>query len=197
MAALAPPVLYRVDEFDRLGWMNAAWRQFALANDGEALASPSIVGRDLWELMGADPTTVFLYALLLERVRASCRPLSFPFRCDAPRERRLMRMAVTGWPRGDVEFRVDTIETSSRVPVALFEAGAVRCGDVADVCPICARVSTGPSRWCEVEEAARERRSLLGPFPPVRGQVFCPRCLDEFTAALQRDDSGPFGTAAL
>jgi len=195
--SLDPRVVYRVDARDRLVWVNEAWHRFARVNDGAHLASDTIFGRDLWSLIGGDQTTVLLYSLLLERVRASGRPVTLPFRCDGPGVRRLMLMNLEPLPHDGVEFRVDTVATSARRPVALFDARTRHASIVVSVCTMCARIDVGEHGWLDVEAASTYHRALTRPWPPTRGSTLCPTCLDDVGQALGGAAPGHFGSATL
>ena len=179
------PVVYRIDGTDRLTYVNRAWRTFADHNDGDSVLPPDPRGARIWDLLGADPSTLQIYQTLVTRVRTSRVDVQFAFRCDAPDRVRLMRMTIRGRDNGEVEFRVDALADRARAPVALLEAGRSRSSDVQVVCGWCKRVRVADGAWMEVEEAIHSLGLFTDTYPPALSHGICERCQEAFTAALE------------
>lgn len=168
-------VSYRVDREDRIVEVNGAWCEFAAANRGEALLPPTILGRVLWEMI-ADPGTRHLYQTLVERVRTLGRIAEFPFRCDAPAERRWYRMQLEPGTDGSVSFRTALIRSEARQPIILLDPGAPRSEELIRMCAWCVRVASAKGQWQDLESAVRERAVLEAlPVPRVSHGI-CETC---------------------
>ncbi|HEY6961692.1 MAG TPA: hypothetical protein VI408_07370 [Gaiellaceae bacterium] len=126
---------YSIDADDVIVAVGGAWHTFAQANGGPV----NVVGCSLWDFVsGRDVEAI--WQLLLRHVRGTATPLTFLYRCDAPRVRRLMQMELSPEGRGGVAF-------CSR-PVAVQKAttfsGDWSGGDLQTVvvCGWCGRVHT-------------------------------------------------------
>lgn len=180
-------VVYRVDSKDRLTAVNAEWDRFAAENGTGALRSPGILTRLLWDFVRGDATRHF-YEVVLQRARAG-RRLRFPFRCDAPALRRFLEMDASGAGEGSVEFRVRTLKTEPRKPVALLDPSVERAGPALRMCGWCKKVAVDEA-FVEVEEAIA-RLSLFdgAPLPPITHGI-CPACEARMIETLDRADRG-------
>jgi hypothetical protein len=101
-------IIYRINDWDQICYVNPAYDTFAGANDGATSASGAVLERSLWDFI-SDPTTRHLYREMLGRVRRG-RPVRIRFRCDSPTHRRLMEMDIDAGANDMVEFRVRTIQ---------------------------------------------------------------------------------------
>lgn len=178
------PVRYTIDGNGRIAAVNEAWDQFALDNDGVHLQSGVILGQRLFSFI-ADPTTRHLYLTMLERVRTLRKPLVVHFRCDAPAQRREMRLELRSIDdREDVEFVVTTLRDDARVPVSLIDAHAMRDTRLLRMCGWCKRVHLPNQLWVEVEEAIGPLEIFADATVPRLSHGICERCEAEVLAAL-------------
>lgn len=174
-------VAYRIDTSDRIIWVNDEWDRFARRNDGDAFVAAEVLGRPLWDFV-CDATTRHIYRELLDRVRAG-DSVRFPFRCDAPAERRLLDMRIV--PTGnEAEFQVRPISLDARPPQTLIAVHPQRSEDVLRSCGWCRRFEIGDS-WLEVEDAVRELRLFESAKPPLVSHGMCPECFDRMTQTIQ------------
>lgn len=161
-------VSYTVDVHDQIIEVGGAWRAFAEANDGGAIAD-GVIGRSLWDFVqGA--TVRHLYQRLLTRVRAGFM-VQVSMRCDAPHARRDFMLTLEPLADGAVRFEGDIVRESLRSPVVLRGDRPLR------LCGWCARVWMNGG-WVELEDAV-ERQSLLrqhAPLPDVTHGI-CETCL--------------------
>lgn len=168
---MSAEVVYRVDSKYRLTAVNAEWDLFAVANGAAGLRAPGILSRPLWDFVTDGPTRHF-YHVILEQARAG-RRLRFPFRCDSPDLRRFLEMDASGAGEGSVEFRVRTVKTEPREPVALMDPSRERTGPALRMCGWCKKVVVDEA-YVEVEEAIA-RLDLFGgaALPPITHGI-CP-----------------------
>jgi hypothetical protein len=164
------PIVYRIDANDTIVSVNAAWREFAHANDAPLVAEHA-VGSSLWDsITGAE--TALLWREVMTRAREGAAP-SFPYRCDSPGRRRHLQMRLIGLPDGGIEF-VSTLRTEDqRDPVALLLGNGPRPGTPIRSCSWCRRFDA--DGFVEVEEAII-RLGLLENAPPPVTHVLCAQC---------------------
>lgn len=186
-------VSYRIDRDDRICAVSDAWVAFALANSGQQLLPPSILGRDLWSMLG-DPTTRQVYQALLGKVRAGTGPVRFQFRCDAPGERRLLSMHITLHDEGQVQFETAVVRDQPRVPVSLLDPSMARSEALLRICAWCMRIPVADGRWVELEDGIREMGLFDQPSLPSLTHGMCPSCFHRVMGAL---DTGPSDDAPV
>jgi hypothetical protein len=135
------PVVYRVDGRDVITRVNAAWRAFAAENGAPSLAARA-VGTSLWaHVEGAE--TRALYAAVHAAVRRSGRPVTLPFRCDAPEERRWMELTVRPLGGGHLQVVSALVQQAVWPRVALLDPAEPRGAGQFVMCSWCKRVRVG------------------------------------------------------
>lgn len=168
------PICYRVNERDELIFVNDAWETFALANEGTGLASADVLQRPLFDFI-ADETTRLLYRDILRRVRAGY-PVQFPFRCDAPAQRRWHEMTIILTEPGIVEFTTCLLRSEDRAIPSLFLTSSTPSA-MLRMCSWCKRVEMGNQQWVELEEAVRRLNLFEQMQLPQVTHGICNRCL--------------------
>ena len=165
-------VAYAVDrEGVILACSRRQWDAFLVRNNGpDALRAGTIVGRNLFDFI-AGGDVAGRYRSWLRSLAADDRgPLTFVFRCDAPGERREMRMAVTRLERCErlegFLFQSTVLAAEARPPLNVYDAeGLIEAGQrdasrpVVLMCSFCLRlrwpVTAALERWVEAEEYYR------------------------------------------
>lgn len=180
---------YTVDACDRLVAVDAAFREFALANEWPEGAGSTILGCELWSFF-EDPETRVLWRSLFARARAG-RPVAVTIRCDAPEARRLFELRLSSSPRGDVTIESRTLSETSRARAEIWSRAVPRGADPLRACSWCKRIRTGDGRWLEVEEAVETLGLLRGPALPLISHGICPDCDREVRRAAGLGTSGP------
>lgn len=184
---LAPPLVYVIDGQDRIVALNEAYVADAggavdEAGQGDAVRD-ALLGQVLWQVL---PGVAEWYGPLVGRVRDDQREICFPFRCDTPDLRRLMRMRISPDPMGAVAFESALVAVQSRPRVAIFDAPVAGADAIVTMCSWCKRVEAGAT-WVEVEEALERLGEAL--WLPSVSHGICPRCLGELTALAQSPDA--------
>ena len=134
----ASPVVYRVDRHDVITRVNAAWRAFAAENGARSLAARA-VGTSLWaHVEGAE--TRALYAGVHAAVRRSGRPVTLPFRCDGPEERRWMELTVRPLGGGNLQVVSALVQRAASPRVPLLDPAEPRGAGQFVMCSWCKRV---------------------------------------------------------
>ena len=173
--SMSADLLYRIDAADRLCHVNEAWEAFARDNSGEDFGAERVLGRSLWSYV-RDLTIAQVYRQIITDARHG-RDVRLRFRCDAPRERRLLEMTVRGTGSGVVQFSTHLVAVVARPPEALFDASTPRAGMPVRVCSWCNRVWVG-DRWLEVEQAVERMHLMLRSVLPPLAHAACKPCLD-------------------
>lgn len=184
------PVVYRIDDEDRVVEVNDGWLAFAEANQGEALHPSVVVGRSLWDFL-SDRPTIDLYRVMVKRLRGGSSRIRFRLRCDSPDRRRLLTVEMTGDDKGGVLFNVTPIFEETRPWVALLGQPAhLRGAGLLTVCGWCMRAEMASGAWVEIEEAAQALGLSEGePMPRLR-QGVCTTCREAITRALNEPTAG-------
>ena len=168
-------LLYRIDATDRLCHVNAAWEAFARDNSGQEFGAERVLGHSLWSYV-RDLTLAQVYRQIIADARHG-RDVRLRFRCDAPRERRLLEMMVRGMGSGVVQFSTHMVVVVARPPEALLDASTPRAGMPVRVCSWCNRIWV-MDRWLEVEQAVERMHLMLRSVLPPLAHAACKPCLD-------------------
>ncbi len=167
---------YRIDEHDRVVYVGGDWTAFALANHGHALTPERVLGESIWSFIAGDEIAE-LYRQLFDRLRRSGGEAQFPFRCDAPHERRLLDMFIRSHAGGSLSLETVAREVVLRPRLSVFDVDSPRSQDLVRICAWCVRVYDGVSAWIEIEQAARVLELFQRDVPPQVTHGVCPECL--------------------
>lgn len=173
-------VVYRLDRQHRFVFVNDAWDRFAIANDAPELAGSAVLGKPLMSYIWGLEARHLTHALI-ERAAAAGAPLSVPFRCDSPGERRRMRMIVTVDDVG-IEFRTRVEAAEERLPAALLDRRIHDREGLLTVCAWCKRARANDA-WMEIEAAAEALRLFELPRVPALTHGICDACVVAVTAS--------------
>ena len=141
---------YRIDHHDRILQVSDSWRRFAVENNAPVKVLEA-VGDSLWDHI-YDSGTQDLYSLLLDSVRLSQQPLSFPYRCDSPSVKRFMAMTMVCEPLEEVLFHSEVVALeplSHEISVTNWSALRIR---EVHICSSCRKVKVG-AQWHEITDA--------------------------------------------
>jgi hypothetical protein len=178
---------YSIDAADCIEAVNESWTRFATANGGESVLPSNVVGSSLWRWI-SDASTRQVYKTLLKNARSGAPLVRFRFRCDAPRERRLLEMHISANRDASVDFETRLILSQPRDDVRLIAADAPRTDALISVCGWCMRVQVSPGQWIEVDRAVVMLELFQSERLPAITHGMCPECYDTMMAAA--DDEG-------
>ena len=150
----------RIDENDRITYVNPSWLSFALENDAPELTEKTIMYKPLWPFI-ADTETRYLVDALINTVRSTGKSITVPFNCDSPDCRRRMELTILPLNNTHIEFRSRIIEQKHRKPVDLFDRSRNRSDKILTSCSWCRKVYLKEKGWIEAEEAVK-RLDLFG-----------------------------------
>ncbi len=177
---VSKPIIFSVDQADRIASVNREWTRFAQANGGAAVLPARVLGQELWTQI-ADETVQEIYRLMLSRARAGFL-VRFSYRCDSPSFRRTFTMTVSLRKSGWVQFASLLTAEEARPPVVLLE-GVPRDQRMITVCSWCQRVRLTDGTWVPVEEAVERMQYLqAASFPRVTHGI----CLTCMTGVLEQ-----------
>jgi hypothetical protein len=167
-------IRYWIDEKDRLLAFDDAWRAFAVENGAPAMASDAILGRPLAGFC-SDPTTNYVWSLLLARARAGV-VLDVSIRCDSPDRRRVFRLTGALEADGRIGMRSLLVSEEARDRVELLDPGRPHSEDLVSCCSWCKKIQLPGGEWVEIEMAV-QRLDLLqrDPLPDVSHGI-CAAC---------------------
>jgi hypothetical protein len=177
-----PTIRYRIDAQDRIIWVNEEWAKFAAENDGGNLGrAAGILGQTLWSFID-DQTLCNLYNEMVLLARKG-RPISFRFRCDAPRFRRVFEMRISGGTGAEVDFATTLQSEEEREAVSLLDCHQPRNQQFIRMCSWCQRVFAN-TRWLPVEAAVVALDLMSGPTVPAITHGICEDCNSKVLAKL-------------
>jgi hypothetical protein len=163
------------------------WDAFAKDNDWREGQASRVVGRTLFDTLAGRQVREAA-TKVHEAVASGRRPtISYHYRCDAPSQKRQMRMAITcvecsGTPM--VLYQSQLLSATSRPPMGLFGAPSPEAArdpsiPFVSVCSYCHSVAWPPGaedrEWIEPE--AYYVRGGSGDVSVTHG--ICPRCLED------------------
>lgn len=167
---------YSVDRNDRITDVSQDWECFARDNQGSGLAAPLVIGKSLFKFI-SNPDTQEVYRMLMIRVRTSCQPLSFPYRCDAPDRRRFLQMDISPLRDNGLRFDSCIVREETREPVALLDVNTPRSSKILIVCSWCKKVRLPEGYgWVEVEDAVDRLGLFDAARLPMLSHAICPHC---------------------
>lgn len=181
------PIIYRIDQDDRLTYVNQAWCDFARANDGGAVMPDRILGRNFWDFIGGDAVRDVYQRLV--KVARTGRTVRVPFRCDSSEHRRQMEMVVEPLGNGEVQITSRILEEERRAPIPLFDSSVPRSHALLRVCSWCHSVADSAGRWMPLETAVVELRLLDRSSLPGVTHGICPACAQRIFALTLGDNA--------
>ncbi len=168
--------VYRIDSQDVIVWISDNWQAFAVANDGaENTYTDQVLGCSLWAFITGMETR-HLYQIVIHEARKRQKTIRLLFRCDAPDERRFLRLTIVPQPDGHIEFQSQILRLNPVPPLTCF-AGERRTPTRSSRCAACARRSRSPlttgrrsstrSTAFTCSKRKRRRKSRTASAPPA------------------------------
>ncbi|PIQ51976.1 MAG: hypothetical protein COW02_11950 [Comamonadaceae bacterium CG12_big_fil_rev_8_21_14_0_65_59_15] len=141
------PVIYLVNRDNLLTEVNEGWAAFAQANQGDAIPASAVLGRSVLEFVSGKVTKQY-WQNLLERARASDKPVQVDYRCDAPLLKRWMRMELQVLEGGSLRISHQQIAQQARARPIYFARSQQR-GKYSYVrCSLCNKIKVA-EQWLE------------------------------------------------
>jgi hypothetical protein len=177
-----------------LGCGRPNWNRFVARNQGPTwLQAERIVGRNLFDFIHGAEVVARYHTWLASLAAADLGPLTFDFRCDAPDERREMRMAITRLEQDGqlfgFLFQSTALTTTTRPSLNVYDSSAVIAArlreatlPVVQTCSFCQRLGWPPGGEPEIWVEADDYYRLGGRSQVRLSHGICPAC----TGALPR-----------
>ncbi len=175
------PVVYSINDQDRICGANAAWSEFAIYNGGEAVLPHHVMFRPLWDFIGSEEVRT-VYRRLISRARAGLE-VRFTFRCDSSDYRRLFEMVIAR-KQEQVEFCSTLLAQEKRAPIPLFDTARERSDQILRVCGWCHAVAGPDGDWLELETAVQRLKLLELPVLPRISHGICEPCAAKFLSNI-------------
>ena len=181
-------VIYRIDESDRIVYVNDEWDIFAVENDAKELISENVKNKNLWEYIQGEEL-VYLYGIIFEKVRRRRIELSFQYRCDSPGKRRYLEMNVAPLKGQMVEIRNPIVKIENRESIDILR-NEVKAGDKFIImCSWCKKVKA--EDWVEVEDAIKKYGLFEKDSLPQITHSICKVCTEKLYMTLKGSDKQP------
>jgi hypothetical protein len=176
--------VYRIDSQDVIVWISDNWQAFAVANDGaENTYTDQVLGCSLWAFITGMETR-HLYQIVIHEARKRQKTIRLLFRCDAPDERRFLRLTIVPQPDGHIEFQSQILRVEPRSPVDLLRRGTPHADTFVTLCSMCKKVKITPDDWQEVEHAINRLHLFETEAPPQISHGLCPACHQAMMAEI-------------
>jgi hypothetical protein len=166
---------YELDNDDKIIEVDGWWLAFAQENGIPELTASMVVGHSIWEFIAGEPTQS-LYRVLHDRVRATGRPISVPFRCDSPTLQRYMQLTIHTEPQGHLLYESTLIRTQPQRYMRLLSPQFPRSSESLTMCSFCKRSLIEPSDWLDLENISLKLRLFDQQTVPELRYTVCPQC---------------------
>ena len=173
---------YRINEENKIIFVNSKWDQFAEANNGVNIMSSQILNRTLWDFI-SDRTTLNLYRELLQMVRNG-RTVRFNFRCDSPTFRRFMEMEISHGENSCIDFHTHEVATESHLAPVLSVMIPHHSDKLIRICSWCKKIHTG-ELWVELEKAVNHMRLFENSELPTLTHGICDICYHDIKSIIK------------
>jgi hypothetical protein len=176
--------VYRIDAHDAIIWVSDNWQMFVVANEGaENTYADQVLGRSLWDFITGMETR-HLYQIVIQEARKRQKTVRLLFRCDAPDERRFLRLTINPQADGHLEFQSQILRTERRDSVDLLRRETLRGDTIVTLCSMCKKVKIAPDDWQEIERAINLLHLFETATPPQLSHGLCPACFRDMMAEI-------------
>lgn len=175
MSGVDETIRYSIDQNDVIISLSTNWQSYANSNaGGEACLPENIIGNSIYKYI-ADFETEHFYQIMIHKIRAGGKSITFPFRCDSPSQRRKLQMRIIQI-ENSVVFECEVEEIEERVSVDLLRSDLPRTNDMLKVCSMCKQIELTSVEWAEVETALEALGLFDQKQPPQLTHGLCPDC---------------------
>jgi len=178
----ADDLVYEIDDRGRLASVSLAWNRFAIANGASDLRAENVVGRPFWSFFEDSDGLIEEHKAMQDRCRARDQQGTFLLRCDAPQERRMLRMWIEPLERGRFRYTSRTIAVESLDPELYCRLLGVTEPVRVARCSHCNRFRL-ENEWFEPEIAVRRDWERYRPgHERAMVHTLCPGCREQLRA---------------
>lgn len=142
---------YKLNSRDEIIEVDEGWQQTAIFSGAENLLAEKVLNRSLWDFI-TDPTSVYLYREILEKIRAGTN-LEFQIRCDTPDHQRLLEVKIRKQENGEILVANQGLRIKPRPRQQLLAPETPGSESVVIICSWCKLVNVAEGHWEEIESA--------------------------------------------
>ncbi len=168
--------VYRIDNHDRIVYVNSTWLSFAAENDAHELTHDYVLNKSLRDFINGVEAK-YVFDILVKNVREKGIEIKVPFNCDSPDSLRRMEMTIRPFKRHQLEFRTHLIENHNREHIELFDRFTQRNGELLTVCSLCKKIYVKGQGWIEAAEAIKIHGLSSSPVQPRISEGICQTCM--------------------
>lgn len=175
MTPSAQSYRYRVDEANRIVWVDERWLAFGRENGAPELTRDAVLGRCLWDFVAGDATRC-LFEAIHAKVRSSGDTAVIPFRCDSPRLQRHMRLKITREGVDQLLYESVLLRVEPQPHLSLLDPRQARSDCVLTICSCCKRALLETQGWLGVDDVSVRLGLFDKPEVPQIRYTVCPDC---------------------
>lgn len=182
---------YQIDAEDNIIFLGGSWDAFAKANGGIGLRYNAPRGKSLWTFINGQSTR-FIYYTLINQVRATNKPIHFPFRSDGQNTRRYMEMEIAPGENGSIWFRTTHIKETAPDPSESKSNVDGQNEGPYRMCSWCNLILIGEN-WLTIEDALWFQGLMDGPEVPPLSHGICSDCsliMQKAVQIMDQEDQG-------
>jgi hypothetical protein len=174
-------LIYKVDHDDVVSEVSSGWDDFARLNNGIEACREYIIGRPIYNCIAGSEVESF-YQQVFDKTRSSGVPISVPFRCDSPSDKRFLNLTVTDYGKGVLECNSKTLAVVPRAePIEVMLVSGGVSAAALYMCGVCKAVHLRANLWRELDTVS----SLIDPGSLRKRpfvQTICPSCAERTVA---------------
>jgi len=140
-------IVYWINRQMEITAVDGPWDQFAQENDGEDVASSSVLGRSIWAFITGDPARMWVETLF-QLAAVTGKMVERPYRCDSPDLKRFMRMRIVPEGVGTLRIEHELLYTEKQQRTVIIRPARNLRASGLMRCSVCGRVNQGES-WRE------------------------------------------------
>jgi hypothetical protein len=178
---------YKINEFDRISFVDASWVRFSVENDASDLTLESIAGTSIWDFFSGTETR-YLYEHLYSAVRTSGKRVELPFRCDGSAIRRYMSLSIALEQDGGLIHTSTLIRTEPRSEIEIFNIDTRNREDLLTMCSWCNRIELDSNSWVDVEVAVEKLDLFHSTHIPGISHGICNECASRIHDVTYHND---------
>ncbi|HOK08560.1 MAG TPA: hypothetical protein PLT82_01420 [Candidatus Hydrogenedens sp.] len=175
-------IVYKIDENNRITFVNEAWDVFARENNGDEIVSKRIIGRNLFDFI-SDITVKQIYLDLMEQARNN-KKIKIDFRCDSPTYKRYLTMSIQCNEPNTITFITHLIRKEPQNYKSILDSKVLRVRKVIRMCSWCKKVEFD-SQWLELDEVINKAKIFDSEKAPMITHTICDNCLKSLVKEQQ------------
>jgi len=183
--------IYRIDETDRITYVNPSWETFAKANNGlPSCGFSAIKGHSVCGYF-SDAETEMIYQRIFEKVRSSQSSITFNIHCDSVTTVRILKTSVIPLPQNHLELRFKVTKERERDPYILINL-AKETQNIISMCSYCGDLKDSRGNWSPIETEVTNQDLFQHALLPKISHGICPNCKVIFLESFHKNHRSNF-----